>query len=94
MAHDIQLDPGMGASDLGGSDARYFHLQGLLLRGVQAATPVREVDCVFCALEAAAGVLAGERACHLHAMPIVSDGHSLVSPRRHVATPWSCTSRE
>ncbi|APD47809.1 HIT domain-containing protein [Synechococcus sp. CS-602] len=53
---------------------------------MQASDARREVDCVFCALEGSGRVLLENELaiCIADAYP-VSEGHSLVVPRRHVA---------
>jgi diadenosine tetraphosphate (Ap4A) HIT family hydrolase len=55
-------------------------------RGVQASYGHREAGCVFCALEGSGRVLLENELalCIADAFP-VSEGHSLVIPRRHVA---------
>ncbi len=55
-------------------------------RGVQASYGHREAGCVFCALEGSGRVLLENELalCIADAYP-VSEGHSLVIPRRHVA---------
>ncbi|MCS5699661.1 HNH endonuclease [Cyanobium sp. FGCU-52] len=54
-------------------------------RGVQASYGVRQEGCVFCALEGSGRVLLQNKLafCIADAYP-VSEGHSLVIPRRHV----------
>ncbi len=55
-------------------------------RGVQTSYSHREAGCVFCALEGSSRVLLENELalCIADAYP-VSEGHSLVIPRRHVA---------
>ena len=55
-------------------------------RGLQASYDQRQDGCVFCALEGSGRVLLGNELalCIADAYP-VSEGHSLVIPRRHVA---------
>ena len=69
----------------GGSDA-ITNLQALCFRDVQASYGHREAGCVFCALEGSGRVLLENELalCIADAYP-VSEGHSLVIPRRHVA---------
>ncbi len=69
----------------GGSDA-ITNLQALCFRGVRASYGHREAGCVFCALEGSGRVLLENELalCIADAYP-VSEGHSLVIPRRHVA---------
>jgi hypothetical protein len=69
----------------GGSDA-ITNLQALSFRGVQASYGHREAGCVFCALEGSGRVLLENELalCIADAYP-VSEGHSLVIPRRHGA---------
>jgi diadenosine tetraphosphate (Ap4A) HIT family hydrolase len=69
----------------GGSDD-ISNLQALCFRGVQASYGHREAGCVFCALEGSGRVLLENELalCIADAYP-VSEGHSLVIPRRHVA---------
>jgi diadenosine tetraphosphate (Ap4A) HIT family hydrolase len=59
---------------------------GTDFRGVQASYGHREAGCVFCALEGSGRVLLDNELalCVADAYP-VSEGHSLVIPRRHVA---------
>jgi hypothetical protein len=55
-------------------------------RGVLASYGVRQESCVFCALEGSERVvLENELALFIADAYPVSEGHSLVSPRRHVA---------
>ena len=69
----------------GGSDA-ITNLQAFCFRGVQASYGHREAGCVFCALEGSGRVLLENELalCIADAYP-VSEGHSLVIPRSHVA---------
>jgi diadenosine tetraphosphate (Ap4A) HIT family hydrolase len=69
----------------GGSDA-ISNLQALCFRGMQASYGHREAGCVFCALEGSGRVLLENELalCIADAYP-VSEGHSLVIPRRHGA---------
>jgi hypothetical protein len=69
----------------GGCDA-ISNLQALCFRGVQASYGHREVGCVFCALEGSGRVLLENELalCIADGYP-VSEGHSLVIPRRHGA---------
>jgi ATP adenylyltransferase len=69
----------------GGSDA-ITNLQALCFRGVWASYGHREACCVFCGLEGSSRVLLENELalCIADAYP-VSDGHSLVIPRRHMA---------
>jgi ATP adenylyltransferase len=55
-------------------------------RGLQASYAFREAGCVFCALEGSGRVLLENELalCFADAYP-VSEGHSLVIPRRHGA---------
>jgi len=77
----------------GGSDA-ITNLQALCFRGVQASYGRRVAGCVFCGLEDSGRVLLENELalCIADAYP-VSEGHSLVLPRRHGPTGWICTSR-
>jgi hypothetical protein len=69
----------------GGSGA-ISNLQALCFRGVQACYGHRGAGCVFCALEGSSRVLLENELafCIADAYP-VSEGHSLVIPRRHGA---------
>jgi hypothetical protein len=69
----------------GGSDA-ISNLQALCFRVVQASYGHREAGCVFCASEGSGRVLLENELalCIADAYP-VSEGHSLVIPRRHGA---------
>jgi diadenosine tetraphosphate (Ap4A) HIT family hydrolase len=69
----------------GGSDD-LSNLQALCFRGLQASYGHREAGCVFCALEGSGRVLLENELalCIADAYP-VSEGHSLVIPRRHGA---------
>ncbi len=69
----------------GGSDA-ITNLQALCFRGAQASYGHREAGCVFCALEGSGRVLLeNELALGIADAYPVSEGHSLVIPRRHGA---------
>jgi hypothetical protein len=75
----------------GGCDA-ISNLQALCFRGVQASYGHREAGCVFSALEGSGrALLENELAlCIADGYP-VSEGHSLVIPRRHVAAGLAST---
>jgi hypothetical protein len=68
----------------GGSDA-ITNLKALCFRGVQASYGHREAGCVFCALEGSDRVLVeNELALCIADAYSVSEGHSLVIPRRNL----------
>ncbi|MCP9843195.1 hypothetical protein KBZ01_05595 [Synechococcus sp. Edmonson 11F2] len=76
----------MGAPRNHGGSAAISNLQAFCFRGMQASYGHREADCVFCALEGCGRVLLKNELalCIADAYP-VSEGHSLVIPRRHGA---------